>query len=269
MSILVTGARGFVGARIMEALPEAVAAPSLRDYTLDQIRRLVDEVQPDATIHTAAISDIGACERDPEASHRANVLLPLFLARAGGGILMAFFSTDQVYTGLPGDRPFREEQALGTNTYARHKLEMEGRILDAAPQAVMLRASWMYDMPLYGVKNRSNFLMLMLNAAARGGQMQFSAQAMRGITWVRQVAENTKKALSLPGGVYNFGSGADGSMYDLALLMKQKMQLQVDLRPGEGGENLWMDQEKLNAAGIQFSNNSDGLLACLACYSLI
>ena len=269
MAILVTGARGFVGARIMEAIPEAVAAPSLRDCTREDIFRLVEAIQPAAIIHTAAISDIGECEKDPDSSLRANVLLPLHLAQAGGGIPMAFFSTDQVYTGLPGDQPFREDTVKGANTYARHKLEMENRILDAAPQAVMLRASWMYDLPLYGVKNRGNFLMLMLQAAAKGRPIQFSAQAMRGITWVRQVAENVKSALSLPGGVYNFGSGADGSMYDLALLLKQKMQLQVDLRPGEGGENLWMDQEKLNGAGIQFSNNSDGLLACLGCYSLI
>jgi len=269
VKILVTGAKGFVGARIMEALPGAVAAPSLREFTADSIQRLIDQVQPQAIIHTAAIADMDACERDPEASYRANVMLPMLLAKAGKNIPMAFFSTDQVYSGLPGDEPFREEKVKSTSTYGQHKIEMEKNVLDIAPHAVMLRASWMYDMPLYGTENRGNFLMMMLSAAAKGQSLCFSKYAMRGITWVRAVAENTKAALSLPGGCYNFGSGADGTMYDLALLMKEKMGLQLALLPGEDRENLWMDQEKLNKAGVYFPDNSKGLLDCLKTYGLI
>ena len=50
MKILVTGPRGFVGARIVQAL-DAVSAPSLRDATEDDVRRLVEEVEPDAIVH--------------------------------------------------------------------------------------------------------------------------------------------------------------------------------------------------------------------------
>ena len=42
MKILLTGARGFVGARIAAALP-VITAPSLRDMGEDDIKRLVDE----------------------------------------------------------------------------------------------------------------------------------------------------------------------------------------------------------------------------------
>ena len=80
MRILVTGPRGFVGARIMAALP-ATPSPSLRAMSDDDLRRLVDRAEPDVIIHTAAISDIGACDRDPEASYRANVEIPVVLAR--------------------------------------------------------------------------------------------------------------------------------------------------------------------------------------------
>ena len=168
MKILVTGAKGFVGSRIMDALPGAVAAPSLREFTEDSIQHLIDEVQPQAIIHTAAIADMDACEKDPEVSYRANVILPMLLARAGKNIPMAFFSTDQVYSGLPGDEPFREEHVKSTSIYGTHKIEMEKQVLDIAPHAVMLRASWMYDMPMYGVPNRANFLTLMLRGAATG-----------------------------------------------------------------------------------------------------
>ena len=77
--ILITGAAGFVGRRLMETVPGAVAAPSLRDASQEDIRRIVEESGAEAIIHTAAISDIGACQADPEASYRATVQLPLCL----------------------------------------------------------------------------------------------------------------------------------------------------------------------------------------------
>ncbi len=60
--ILVTGARGFVGSKIMELCKDTVAAPSLRNASLEDIMRLIDESRAAAIIHTAAISDIGTCE---------------------------------------------------------------------------------------------------------------------------------------------------------------------------------------------------------------
>ena len=74
--VLLTGARGFVGARIREALP-VIEAPSLRNADRASIRRLLADTRPDVIVHTAAISDIGACDAQPEASRYANVDIPV------------------------------------------------------------------------------------------------------------------------------------------------------------------------------------------------
>jgi dTDP-4-dehydrorhamnose reductase len=50
-----------------------------------------------------------------------------------------------VYSGLEEEGPYTEDLAKPGNVYAAHKLEMEQRVMDIAPDAVMLRAEWMYD----------------------------------------------------------------------------------------------------------------------------
>lgn len=146
MRVLVTGPRGFVGARIMDELGrDAIPAPSLRSVDEEDVLRIVDAAEPDLIIHTAAISDIPACEKDPDGSYRANVEIPVWLARTGVKCVM--FSTDQVYSGCAGEGPYPEEETAPSNLYSRHKLEMEQRTLDINPDTVLLRATWMYDMP--------------------------------------------------------------------------------------------------------------------------
>ena len=145
MRILVTGPRGFVGARVMDELGrDAIPAPSLRAVDEESIRRMVDEAQPDLIIHTAAMSDIPTCENNPDGSYYANVKVPVWLARTG--IKCVMFSTDQVYSGCAGEGPYAEEETTPSNLYSRHKLEMEQRTLDINPDTVHLRATWMYDM---------------------------------------------------------------------------------------------------------------------------
>jgi dTDP-4-dehydrorhamnose reductase len=142
--ILVTGANGFVGHKIMELLPNVVASPSLRNVTEEEVKRIVEEQDIDVIIHTAAISDIGACIAHPEDSYIANVQLPVYLAKAAKNRKLIVFSSDQVYSGSDEEGPYSEDMVKPDNIYAVHKLEMEQRVLDIAPDAVMLRAEWMY-----------------------------------------------------------------------------------------------------------------------------
>lgn len=63
---------------------------------------------------------------------------------------------------------------------------MEQRVLDILPDAVLLRAAWMYDLPGYGLPIRGNFLLNLLTAAMRQETLRFSAWDYRGITYVRE-----------------------------------------------------------------------------------
>ena len=103
--ILVTGASGFVGSKIMQLCGDTVACPSLRGMSEADIKRIVEESGADTIIHTAAISDIGTCQANPEASYLANVQIPVYLAKAAKNVKLICFSSDQVYSGLAEEGP--------------------------------------------------------------------------------------------------------------------------------------------------------------------
>ena len=253
--ILVTGATGFVGRRILALCPDTRPCPSLRGADAEAFRRMVAESGADAIIHTAAISDIGACEADPEASWRANVQLPLWLAEAAEGRKLVCFSSDQVYSGCEAEGPYREDTVRPANVYAAHKLEMEQRVLDRCPEAVMLRAEWMYDYH----SPRSNYFLNLLGAKER---VAFSARQYRGITYLREVAENMPRVLGLPGGAYNFGSETDASMYDITRDFVAFLGLDLRVEDAPPRHSLWMDCGKARALGIRFSSVPEGLRRC-------
>ena len=261
---LVTGASGFVGAKIMELCEGVIAAPSLRGVSENEVRRLVAESGCDAIIHTAAISDIGACEKNPEGSYEANVLLPIYLANAAReyGVKLVCFSSDQVYSGHGDGGPFTESDVKVSNLYSRHKLEMENRVLDICPDSVMLRAEWMYD---YYLK-KGNYFMNMINA---GGEVSFSSHQFRGVTYVKEVAEQMANVLRLPGGAYNFGSETTKSMYDITKEFLSKIGRDVSILDAPSRENLWMNCQKARSFGVEFSSVENGLVRCAQDYGYI
>lgn len=260
--ILITGANGFVGQKLMKFFKDAIPAPSLRNATYNDIQRIVEESGADTIIHTAAISDIGVCEENPKASYLANVEIPMYLARASKERKLICFSSDQVYSGCEEIGPYLEEKAKPANTYAKHKLEMEQRVLDIQPSAVMLRAEWMYDMD---AKKGNYFTNLLYEEKSiPAGTLEY-----RGVTYIKEVAENMPKVIKLPGGVYNFGSETNQSIYEITRGFLKALNKDIILNDVPAGHNLWMNCQKAKKYGVEFSDVSMGLIRCAKDYGII
>ena len=260
--ILVTGPNGFVGEKIMKLCKDVIPCPSLRTASEEDIRRIVAESGADTIIHTAAISDIGTCQANPEASYRANVQIPVWLAKAAKNIKLICFSSDQVYSGMEEEGPYSEETVKPGNLYAEHKLLMEQQVLDIDPDAVMLRAEWMYDY----YEKKSNYFMNILRAK---DTVSFSSRQYRGVTYVKEVALNMEKVMELPGGAYNFGSETTKSMYEITREFLNLLGKDVKLEDAPPRQNLWMNCEKARKLGVDFRTVDEGLKACAKDYNLI
>ena len=126
----------------------------------------------------------------------------------------------------------------------------------SGPDSVHLRASWMYDLPGYGLPIRGNLPLNLLRAALKGEALRFSRNDHRGVTYVRQVIENLEPAMALPGGVYNFGSGNAENMVCTARQFAETLGIAVQIEEESWGRNLVMDTTKLERRWTESGQSS-------------
>jgi dTDP-4-dehydrorhamnose reductase len=149
--ILVTGAAGQVGARVVEVLgPHHEVLGAARD-TLDlaereQVEQVVAEFAPDAVVNAAAMTNVDACERDPERAYAVNALGVRTLAQASArrGAHLVHVSTDYVFDGR-SSLPYHEWDAVSPlSHYGRSKLGGEHEVERHAGSWATVRTSWVF-----------------------------------------------------------------------------------------------------------------------------
>ena len=280
MKLLITGATGFLGRRTaayFRDLGFSVLTPSHRELDItdaEAVRSWFREHQPEAVIHTAAISDTGLCQRQPQWSETVNVDGCVHLARAcrESGAKLVLCSSDQIYSGSSLSGPHEEEEPVTPNNiYGNQKLRAEQRCLEILPDTVCLRLSWMYSTDSLPGEH-GHFLTTLKGALEdEAAPLTWPVHDRRGITDARYVVQNLPLALKLPGGIYNFGSENDASTYETvkALLQQTGREKALErLTPNEAAfaehpRDLTMDTGRIREAGIGFPTTLEGLIQAL------
>jgi dTDP-4-dehydrorhamnose reductase len=145
MKVLVTGANGLLGQKLCELLVQdsgiqliATAKEALKfnagkstadllDITNSwQVEEIFSKYQPDFVIHTAAMTNVDACETDKESCWKINVTATEHLLKAAGKykVHFVFLSTDFIFDGTQAllDETAR---AAPVNYYGESKLAAE------------------------------------------------------------------------------------------------------------------------------------------------
>ncbi|MBN2044448.1 MAG: SDR family oxidoreductase [Anaerolineales bacterium] len=156
MKILITGSSGLLGLNLaLELAPDHTVVGADRNPLTSQlpfeavgvdlldpgvVAALLEDVQPDAVIHCAAMADVDACESEPQAARRMNAWLPGEIAAqcARYGIQLVHISTDAVFDGQSGGYT-EEDPPNPLSEYARTKLDGEEAVFSAMPEAVVTR----------------------------------------------------------------------------------------------------------------------------------
>jgi len=148
--ILITGSNGLLGQKLVAALREDPGVDLLAtsrgpDRTPDplgsryrsvditvaaDVDAVFDAFKPEVVIHTAAMTNVDACESDPVACRLQNVSATEHLVRASErhGAQFIFLSTDFIFDGANG--PYREEDAPAPlSIYGHSKRDAEGTVI--------------------------------------------------------------------------------------------------------------------------------------------
>ncbi len=149
-----------------------------------QTARAIEQTQPDAIVHTQAMSDVDRCEREPEQARAQNVQTVTHLVRSLGRLrpLLIYVSTDYVFDGTKGS-PYDETDSPGPiSVYGRSKVEGERAAL-AYARGMVVRPS-----TLFGA-GRSNFCDMIVRGALDGSAVEAFIDQTTSPTFTDDVAE--------------------------------------------------------------------------------
>lgn len=235
MKILVTGAGGLLGLNLVVELSKqhqvaatdrkALVVPDVDTFQTDlladgAVPALLDQAEPDAVIHCAALANVDACESEPAFSHRINAELPGQIAVECGnrGVQMIQISTDAVFDGETGG--YAEDAPTNPlSVYAQSKLDGERLVLEAYPKAVVTRVN-LFGWSASGNRSLAEMFYYGLEAGKplKGfTDVVFCTILVNDLAWV--FAEIFARKLS---GLYHLVSPVAMTKYDFGVAIAEK-----------------------------------------------
>ncbi|MBQ5947652.1 family 1 glycosylhydrolase [Massilia sp. ST3] len=185
--ILISGATGTLGsafARICEKRNLAYHVLTRQEMDITDpasVERAIQRFKPWAIINAGGYVRVDEAEGDSERCMRENTLGPTILSLACIRHALRFmtFSTDLVFDGAKG-RPYVESDPVNPlGVYGCSKAEAEQRVLDADPQALVIRTS-----SFFGPWDQHNFVTQALNALDHGQSFQAAGDMVVAPTYV-------------------------------------------------------------------------------------
>lgn len=211
MKILVTGINGQLGHDVCETLCKrghkvygcgtkaaysGIAPLSCDDIQYrqlditneDNVKRVFDEVDPDAVIHCAAWTAVDNAEDEENKSlvYAVNELGTRFIASAcaANGAKLMYISTDYVFDGS-GDEPWKPENEAyaPVNVYGASKLAGETAVRVCVDKAFILRISWVFGI------NGANFVKTMMRLSESHDTLRVVSDQTGRPTYTKDLSE--------------------------------------------------------------------------------
>lgn len=216
MTTLVIGAAGQLGKALVGEAPGAVLGWSRYDLDLDDVDSIasrIEAVQPTLVLNAAAYTAVDKAESDADAAYRVNrdAARAIATGAARAGARMVHVSTDFVFDGTASTpyAPTADRSPLGI--YGASKAAGEDAVLQACPDALIVRTAWVYG------AGGKNFVETMLRLMATRDTLSVVADQIGTPTHTASLA---KALIGLADrgvtGVHHFTDAGAASWYDFA-----------------------------------------------------
>ena len=184
------------------------------------VEALTEAVKPHVIIHTAAIADIDACEKDPETAWRSNVAGTANVARAAeaAGSRLIHMSTSNVFDGEKGDY-LESDPVAGTSVYSKTKIASEAEAL-ACRNTVIIRTSLVLGFPKTGGRS---FLSTAVRTLEDGRTLPLPANEIRSPIDVWTISSSMMELGELSEtGIFHIAGIEKLSRYEMGLKIADK-----------------------------------------------
>jgi dTDP-4-dehydrorhamnose reductase len=198
--VLVTGANGLVGSRLVRLLAAAGHSPLGLDLAGAQLNvdlsnaaaltSALTEAKPEAIINCAAMTDVDGCEKNPGAAWAVNAEAPATLARfvRAHDCHLVHLSTDYVFDGDRGGyRPDDVPNPRGVYALTKHGGEQALRAIAPKERFAIARPAVVYGWPAVAGKN--NFGSWLIEALGSGKSLKLFSDQWVSPTHASNVAE--------------------------------------------------------------------------------
>ncbi len=201
--ILITGGSGFVGSHLVEVaqkkyqvhatfhnheiIQKEVFSHSLNMARLSEAERILNAVQPEVILHTAAYSNLDFCESNKSAAKIVNCDFTVALCQAARekNIRFIFTSTDMVFDGKSGE--YVEQDAVNPqNYYGETKVMAEEVLASLGKNVVIARLALVYG---FGMTTNSSFFGDMIRQITTGKNVTLFDDQYRSPISVHNLAE--------------------------------------------------------------------------------
>lgn len=227
-TVLITGSNGLLGQKLIALyltvegvrliatsrgenrypIKEGYTYSSL-DVTLqDEVDQVISKHQPDTIIHTAAMTNVDACESDKEACDLLNVTAVEYIIQAANAVEahLIHLSTDFIFDGSAG--PYKEDaEAKPLSYYGWSKLKSEQAIEKDAKKWSIARTILVYG--IVHDMSRSNIVLWAKGALEKGEPIKVVNDQYRSPTLAEDLAMGCRLIEDQEAeGIYNI-SGKD------------------------------------------------------------
>lgn len=233
--ILVTGSNGLLGQKLVYKLRnrqdvELIATARGENRLIEQqgyqfrslditdkskVDEVIDDVQPDFIIHSAAMTQVDDCENNKEACDRINVEAVEYIVNAAerNGCHLIHISTDFIFNGKDG--PYDEEGTPDPlSYYGLSKLKGEQIVQKSNMKWAILRTVLVYG--IVDNMSRSNIVLWAKGALEKGESINVVDDQFRSPTLAEDLADGCILAIDKEAtGVYNISGKDQFSIIDL------------------------------------------------------